>query len=155
MYTSIYPHVTLLICRTLCLSSTLLLAALGLRKVPSSRESVRTLLTSGASRCARHGPALILHSCPLSCFFLSVSLLLFSLQYPSRWFILETNYDHWKPVPSGDDRRGPANAFMNAQSSAFVNQSTMLELLRSVPMLNSETTYTTVMRYCCWCWCLC
>ena len=23
------------------------------------------------------------------------------------WFILETNYDHWKPPPSFDDRRTP------------------------------------------------
>ena len=23
------------------------------------------------------------------------------------WFILETNYDHWKPAPKIDDRRTP------------------------------------------------
>ena len=25
------------------------------------------------------------------------------------WWLVETNYDHWKAVPKADDRRDPAN----------------------------------------------
>jgi len=30
----------------------------------------------------------------------------------SNWFVLETNYDHWKPPPVTDDRRSLADHCM-------------------------------------------
>mmetsp|Transcript_54094 Transcript_54094/g.93145 ORF Transcript_54094/g.93145 Transcript_54094/m.93145 type:complete len:406 (-) Transcript_54094:612-1829(-) len=30
------------------------------------------------------------------------------------WFCVETNYDHWEPVPKADDRNGPANDMMHS-----------------------------------------
>ena len=32
----------------------------------------------------------------------------------NRWFLVETNYDHWNPPPKDDDRRDPANKLMNS-----------------------------------------
>ncbi|XP_021116709.1 N-acylethanolamine-hydrolyzing acid amidase isoform X2 [Heterocephalus glaber] len=34
------------------------------------------------------------------------------------WFRVETNYDHWKPVPKTDDRRTPAIKALNATGQA-------------------------------------
>lgn len=34
-----------------------------------------------------------------------------------RWYLVETNYDHWKPVPPTDDRRGASDERNRARSS--------------------------------------
>lgn len=62
-----------------------------------------------------------------------------------RWFLVETNYDHWVPPPAGDDRRDPANEHMNATSPDTFSDKTMLGVLTQFPNLNSHTTYTAVM----------
>ncbi|EDQ91591.1 uncharacterized protein MONBRDRAFT_1488, partial [Monosiga brevicollis MX1] len=67
------------------------------------------------------------------------------IQYPRRWFLVETNYDHWKPVPSSDDRRDPANAFLNQYSPSNVSTAAFEQMLNTYPMLNGMTTYTAVM----------
>lgn len=36
------------------------------------------------------------------------------------WFILETNYDHWKPPPKIDDRRTPVKPIVVLRNVAMV-----------------------------------
>eukprot|EP00049_Salpingoeca_infusionum_P009708 m.164954 g.164954 ORF g.164954 m.164954 type:complete len:360 (+) comp14414_c0_seq1:219-1298(+) len=68
------------------------------------------------------------------------------LDSPNRWFLVETNYDHWKPVPASDDRRTPANQRMNATTLADITIDYLNEKVMSVfPTLNARTTYTTMM----------
>lgn len=70
---------------------------------------------------------------------------LWQLAPPTRWFLVETNYDHWMPPPADDNRRDPANRRMNATGSAAIGADAMFGLLSDFPNLNAETTYTTVM----------
>lgn len=62
-----------------------------------------------------------------------------------RWFLVETNYDHWLPVPSRDDRRTPATQAMRSLGAAKLSNATMASVLLAYPNLNSLTTYTAVM----------
>jgi N-acylethanolamine-hydrolysing acid amidase len=74
------------------------------------------------------------------------------------WYVLQTNYDHWKPVPWFDNRRGPGMDAMNAIGTKMLLGG-LLEVLSTKPVLNIQTTYTmlsapkyekyyTVTRYC-------
>ncbi|EGD73975.1 hypothetical protein PTSG_05669 [Salpingoeca rosetta] len=58
---------------------------------------------------------------------------------------LETNYDHWKPVPASDDRRDPANKLMHATNSSTITPEVMWSVMNMFPNLNSNTTITAVM----------
>jgi N-acylethanolamine-hydrolysing acid amidase len=60
-----------------------------------------------------------------------------------RWFLVETNDDHWKPPQ--DIRRDAANAHMNATAPAALTQEFMFGVQSAFPNLNAMTTYTTVM----------
>lgn len=71
------------------------------------------------------------------------------LQMPERWFILETNYDHWNAPPADDDRRDPANKMMNTSSVAKVTLDHLDQVLTTFPVLNSMTTYTALMCAAC------
>ena len=62
-----------------------------------------------------------------------------------HWFILETNYDHWKPPPDSDNRRDPGIKAMNDVGRGNINATTLFKVLSTPPVLNDETTYTTVM----------
>jgi len=62
-----------------------------------------------------------------------------------RWFILETNYDHWDKPLFLDDRRTPAMKCMNQTSQANITLKTMYDMLSTKPVLNKLTTYTTLM----------
>uniref|UniRef100_A0A4X2KUK6 N-acylethanolamine-hydrolyzing acid amidase n=2 Tax=Vombatus ursinus TaxID=29139 RepID=A0A4X2KUK6_VOMUR len=62
-----------------------------------------------------------------------------------QWFLVETNYDHWKPTPKGDDRRTPAIKALNATGQEHINFDTLFKVLSVVPVLNHLTIYTTVM----------
>ena len=78
-----------------------------------------------------------------------------------RWYVLETNYDHWKPVipshsrlapaptraaqvPWYDDRRTAAQAALNATGPDHANPDTLLAVLSTKPVLNLMTTYSIV-----------
>lgn len=61
------------------------------------------------------------------------------------WFRVETNYDHWKPVPKGDDRRTPAIKALNATGQANLSLETLFQVLSVFPVNNNYTIYTTVM----------
>ncbi|XP_066282814.1 N-acylethanolamine-hydrolyzing acid amidase-like [Branchiostoma lanceolatum] len=62
-----------------------------------------------------------------------------------RWFVLETNYDHWTEPPADDNRRMPAMKAMNATGQAGINASSMFQVLSVPHVLNKDTTYTAIM----------
>ena len=53
-----------------------------------------------------------------------------------KWYLLETNYDHWVPPPANDDRRTPGMKAMNATTQANINYSTLLDVLTIHPVCN-------------------
>uniref|UniRef100_A0A8C6RGZ5 N-acylethanolamine-hydrolyzing acid amidase n=2 Tax=Nannospalax galili TaxID=1026970 RepID=A0A8C6RGZ5_NANGA len=61
------------------------------------------------------------------------------------WFRVETNYDHWKPVPKRDDRRTPAIKALNTTGQANLSLEALFQVLSVVPVYNNYTIYTTVM----------
>ncbi|KAG7458661.1 hypothetical protein MATL_G00222930 [Megalops atlanticus] len=63
-----------------------------------------------------------------------------------RWYVLETNYDHWKEPLFLDDRRTPAMKCMNETMQANISMKTMYDVLSTKPVLNKLTTYTTLME---------
>lgn len=62
-----------------------------------------------------------------------------------RWYLVETNYDHWEVPPSDDDRRDPAIAAMENMTQANVGFPGLFGVLSTQPVVNDETTYTVVM----------
>ena len=67
---------------------------------------------------------------------------------PARSFLVQTNYDRTGPVPSFDDRRGPAIDCLEHRMGGPTgyNVSSLYSLLSTVPNLNKLTTYTAVMH---------
>ncbi|KAM9792833.1 acid ceramidase [Neosynchiropus ocellatus] len=63
-----------------------------------------------------------------------------------RWYVLETNYDHWKEPLFLDDRRTPAMKCMNQTTQANISVKTLYDVLSTKPVLNKLTTYTTLMQ---------
>lgn len=62
------------------------------------------------------------------------------------WYLLQTNYDHWKPPFVLDDRRTPGNKCMMAKGQAVMGFKEIFNVLSSIPVLNKLTTYTALMR---------
>ncbi|XP_060561596.1 acid ceramidase-like isoform X2 [Ruditapes philippinarum] len=62
------------------------------------------------------------------------------------WYILETNYDHWKAPFFLDDRRTPANRCMRNMTQNGVGIAGLFNMLSSKPVLNKLTTYTALMQ---------
>uniref|UniRef100_A0A8C4IIX5 Acid ceramidase n=1 Tax=Dicentrarchus labrax TaxID=13489 RepID=A0A8C4IIX5_DICLA len=63
-----------------------------------------------------------------------------------RWYVLETNYDHWKEPLFLDDRRTPGMKCMNQTTQKNITLKTMYDVLSTKPVLNKLTTYTTLMQ---------
>ncbi|XP_037546396.1 acid ceramidase [Nematolebias whitei] len=63
-----------------------------------------------------------------------------------RWYVLETNYDHWEDPFFLDDRRTPAMTCMNRTTQANISVRTLYDMLSTKPVLNKLTTYTTLMK---------
>merc|ERR1740123_786948 len=61
------------------------------------------------------------------------------------FYVLETNYDHWKEPPFFDDRRYPAEDCLDKAGSKGVNWETLYNTLHGKPNRNRLTTYTTLM----------
>jgi acid ceramidase len=61
------------------------------------------------------------------------------------FYLLETNYDHWKGVPFFDDRRTPGMRCMNETGQANINFPTLYNVLSSKPSRNQLTTQTILM----------
>lgn len=64
----------------------------------------------------------------------------------NRWYVLETNYDHWEEPFFLDDRRTPAMKCMNQTTQANISVKTIYDVLSTKPVLNKLTTYTTLMQ---------
>ena len=62
-----------------------------------------------------------------------------------RWYVLETNYDHWDPPPTTDDRRDPAIRAMNKIGKDNINSESLYKVLSTPPVLSNITIFTMVM----------
>ena len=65
-----------------------------------------------------------------------------SVQTP--FYVLETNYDHWKQPPIWDDRRYPAEQCMNEIGSKGMDWYTLYNVLNGLPSRNRMTAYTAL-----------
>uniref|UniRef100_A0A7M5UWG4 Acid ceramidase n=2 Tax=Clytia hemisphaerica TaxID=252671 RepID=A0A7M5UWG4_9CNID len=63
-----------------------------------------------------------------------------------EWFLLETNYDHWKKPLFIDDRRTPGNKCMNEVTQKGMGLKGLFNVLSTKPNLNKLTTYTALMQ---------
>ncbi|XP_068210078.1 acid ceramidase-like [Palaemon carinicauda] len=61
------------------------------------------------------------------------------------WYLVQTNYDHWKQAPFFDDRRTPANQCMVDGGAKNASVGLIYNVLSTKPVLNKETIYTTLM----------
>uniref|UniRef100_A0A7I5E911 N-acylethanolamine-hydrolyzing acid amidase n=1 Tax=Haemonchus contortus TaxID=6289 RepID=A0A7I5E911_HAECO len=61
----------------------------------------------------------------------------------STWFLVETNFDPWKK--DSDKRRIAAQKVLTAMGQKALNADTMLKVLRTHPVRNNETLFSTVM----------
>lgn len=54
---------------------------------------------------------------------------------PNSWYLVQTNYDHWKPPPPLDNRRVPAVTCLElfGQENAVL---TLYNVMSTVPVLN-------------------
>jgi len=64
------------------------------------------------------------------------------LDSPTRWYEVQTNYDHWTQPPWFDNRVTPAVNGMNALGQADVSLEGMFGILSTKPVLNLQTTYS-------------
>ena len=66
---------------------------------------------------------------------------------PDKIFILETNYDHWLPAPTSDDRRDPGLAHMRAVGgSDKMTRDVMMQVMSMSPTHNDQTVFSAVME---------
>lgn len=64
----------------------------------------------------------------------------------TSWFLVETNYDHWKPQPSDDDRADPAIRMMKNLGQSGLDVPSFFNLFDTYPVLQQNlTVYTTIM----------
>jgi len=61
----------------------------------------------------------------------------------NRWFLVETNDDHW--LPPDDDRRDLAVIATNALGEVDINLNGLFQVLSIPHVLNKDTVYTTLM----------
>jgi len=59
------------------------------------------------------------------------------------WFLVQTNYDHWKTPPFYDDRRTPAVTCLE-QLGNINPVKTLFDVLSTKPVLNKLTTFTSI-----------
>lgn len=62
------------------------------------------------------------------------------------WYLLETNYDHWKKPMFIDDRRTPAKKCLGEMTQKGLGYKGLFNVLSTKPNLNKLTTYTTLMQ---------
>lgn len=62
-----------------------------------------------------------------------------------RWFLVETNYDHWTTAPPSDDRRDVAIKTLKEVGQANITATALFKVLSTKLVLNNGTIYTTVM----------
>ncbi|XP_045196944.2 N-acylethanolamine-hydrolyzing acid amidase-like [Mercenaria mercenaria] len=62
-----------------------------------------------------------------------------------RWFLVETNYDHWTTPPPSDNRREPAIKAISALGQKNISVMNLFDVMSTPKVLNPHTTYTVVM----------
>ncbi|OXB64493.1 hypothetical protein ASZ78_005149, partial [Callipepla squamata] len=62
------------------------------------------------------------------------------------WYVLETNYDRWKPPLILDNRRTPAMKCLNQTSQEKISLPAIYDVLSTKPVLNKLTVCTTLME---------
>ena len=63
-----------------------------------------------------------------------------------EWFLVQTNYDHWLPMPIWDNRRIPAEkALKKVGTDAILASAIYSNVLSLDPILNKLTVYSTIM----------
>jgi acid ceramidase len=62
-----------------------------------------------------------------------------------RWYLLQTNHDHWRPSPPGDHRSEVGDGAMSRIGRSNISSQAIYEVLSTKPLLNAQTTYTTSM----------
>jgi hypothetical protein len=55
---------------------------------------------------------------------------------PEKWYLLETNYDHWVDPPTRDDRRTPGMKAMNEITQDNINFDSLMRVLTINPVCN-------------------
>ena len=60
------------------------------------------------------------------------------------WYRLQTNYDHWNPVPTADDRRHPGYKLMDAMGPKGVSPAAMWGVITTWPVFNGHTDFSLV-----------
>lgn len=63
-----------------------------------------------------------------------------------KWYVLQTNYDHWNQPPWYDDRRIPGCDCMDEVGSTNLDIATLYNVLNGKPNRNRLTTYTSLMQ---------
>ncbi|XP_050714635.1 acid ceramidase-like isoform X2 [Eriocheir sinensis] len=62
-----------------------------------------------------------------------------------EWFLVQTNYDHWRSPPFFDDRRTPARHCLSAGGVQQASPALLYNVLSTRPVLNKGTVYTALM----------
>ena len=68
--------------------------------------------------------------------------------HDDAWFLVQTNYDHWRPDPASDPRRSAAERMLREMGEAGVGGAAVLSLFAvasSYPVANPHTAYTAIM----------
>jgi len=61
---------------------------------------------------------------------------------PKQWYLVQTNYDHWKQPPWFDNRVIPAEKVLNSIGQSRVTLTGLMQTLSTKPVLNLQTTYS-------------
>lgn len=72
---------------------------------------------------------------------------IWTMKEAGGWYILETNYDHWKPPLFVDDRRTPANRCMQKLSQNGVGIPGLFDVLSSKPVLNKVVCFKVFSQF--------
>lgn len=68
-----------------------------------------------------------------------------SINLQPGWFRLQTNFDHWEPAPSYDDRRTPGVNNMVRECNGTVGESCLKDVITTWPTKNHHTDVTSIM----------
>lgn len=64
----------------------------------------------------------------------------------TQWWLVQTNFDHWLTPPARDNKRAQtAISYIEAQTPAGMNFSTLYETLSQYPVLNPTTVFTSLL----------
>ena len=63
-----------------------------------------------------------------------------------RWYLVETNYDHWEKPLFFDDRRTPAMKCLNETTQNGLGFKGLFNVLSTKPVLNKLTVYSCLMQ---------